>query len=146
MRKYPPNHAVYNCAPMVNIPQKIVSRKHEITTQFLDMLDQHIEDILAGEVTHVYKIKDFAEHLSVHPTHFSNVIKLTTKRSPNDFVEERLIAEAKTMLSETSMSVSEICSKLTFQDPTNFTKFFKRIEGKTPKAYRNQFASLELIH
>ncbi len=131
---------------MVNIPQKILSRKHEITTQFLDLLDQHIEDILAGKVTHTYKIKDFAAALAIHPTHFSNIIKLTTKRSPADFLEERLTAEAKTMLNETSMSVTEICHRLTFQDPASFSKLFKRIEGKTPKAYRNQLAALELTH
>lgn len=129
---------------MVPIPQKILMRKHEITAQFFQLLDQHIEDILAGKVAHSFKIKDFAERLFIHPTHFSNTIKLVTKRSPNDFVEERLLAEAQRMLSETSMPISEICDKLTFQDPTNFTKFFKRFAGKTPTEYRSQFAESEL--
>lgn len=136
----------YNCALMVNIPQKILTRKHEITTQFLDMLDQHIEDILEGKVTQIFRIKDFAERLGIQPTHFSNTIKLTTKRSPYDLLEERIVAEAKKMLSETSIDVTEISHRLTFPDPAHFTKFFKRLEGKTPKDYRNQFASLELIH
>jgi len=130
---------------MVSIPQKVLTRKHEIAAQFFQLLDQHIEDILSGKINYAYRIKDFAERLFIHPTHFSNTIKLVTKRSPCDFVEERLMAEAKRMLSETSMPISEICYKLTFQDPTNFTKFFKRFEGKTPREYRNIFVESELL-
>ena len=130
---------------MVPIPQKILVRKHEITNNFLDMLDQHIEEILAGKVNYTYKVKDFAARLLIHPTHFSNTIKLTTKRSPSEFLEERLFAEAKRMLRETSMSIAEVCRTLTFQDTAAFTKFIKRFEGKTPSEYKSKFASLELI-
>lgn len=131
---------------MVPIPQDILSRKHEITNQFLNLLDQHIEDILSGKADHIFKIKDFAEHMSISATNLSSVIKQTTKRSPQDFLEERLMAEAKMMLSETSMSIAQICSKLAFHDSTTFGKFFKRFEGKTPREYRSQFASVELAH
>lgn len=130
---------------MVSIPQKVLTRKHEIAAQFFQLLDQHIEDILNGKINYAYRIKDFAERLFIHPTHFSNTIKLVTKRSPWDFVEERLVAEAKRMLSETSMPISEISNKLTFQDSTNFTKFFKRFEGKTPSEYRSIFVESELL-
>jgi AraC-like DNA-binding protein len=131
---------------MVTIPDDILSRKHEITTQFLNLLDQHIEDILSGRTESTFKIKDFAEQLGLQATHFSNVIKLTTKQSPQDFLYERLIAEAKMMLSETSLSITQICNKLAFHDVTSFGKFFKRFEGKTPREYRSQFAALELSH
>jgi AraC-like DNA-binding protein len=146
--KYPLGFSILELSivSMVPIPQDVLSRKHEITTQFLNFLDQHIEDILSGKIDHAFKIKDFAERLSIRPTHFNNVIKLTTKRSPQDFLDERLMAEAKIMLSETSMSVSQICNKLAFHDATNFAKFFKRFEGKTPREYRSQFAALELTH
>lgn len=130
---------------MVHIPQKILVRKHEITTQFLDMLDQHIEDILAGKINSAYKIKDFAKRLLIPPTHFTNLIKLTTKRSPADFLEERLMAEAKRMLTETSMSLAEICHKLTFQDTPNFAKVFKRFEGKTPGEFRRKLVAMEVV-
>ncbi len=130
---------------MVPIPHKILTRKHEITSRFLDLLDAHIDDILAGKINYAYKIKDFAKRLLVSPTHFSNIIKLTTKRSPGEFVEERLVAEAKKMLSETTMSVEEISHKLTFQDPDAFRKFFKRSEGKTPLEYRGRFRIVEFM-
>jgi AraC family transcriptional regulator of adaptative response / methylphosphotriester-DNA alkyltransferase methyltransferase len=122
---------------MTPIPQKMLTRKHEIATEFLNLLDQHIEDIVNGRINYVFKIKDFAEQLSLNPTHFSNVIKLVTKRSPTDFVEERLVAEAEIMLSETNLTITETAQRLTFQDPKTFEKFFARISGKAPKQHRN---------
>lgn len=127
---------------MNTIPKKVLERKHEITTEFLDLLDQHIEDIVRGRTNYIFKIKDFAEQLSLNATHFSNVIKLVTKRSPADFVEERLVAEAEIMLSETTMTLPEVAQKLTFQDTKTFEKLFIRISGRSPKQRRDQLSGL----
>jgi len=135
---------LYLTSTMV-IPQKVLTRKDEITANFLRLLEKHMEEILSGKTNESYHIKDFAALLFIHPTHFSNTIKLTTGKSPCDFVEERLLSEAKKMLSETAMPIAEIGYKLTFQDPTNFTKFFKRFAGQTPKQYRNQFIESEAV-
>jgi AraC family transcriptional regulator of adaptative response / methylphosphotriester-DNA alkyltransferase methyltransferase len=118
------------------IPHKILTRKDEITASFFKLLNQHMEDILAGRVEKMHHIKDFAALLFIHPTHFSNTIKLTTGHSPCYFAEERTIDEARKMLSETPMSIAEISYKLTFNEPTNFTKFFKSFEGITPREFR----------
>ena len=117
---------------MNTIPKKILERKHELTTEFLDLLDQHIDDIVNGRTNYILKIKDFAEQLSLNARHFSNVIKLVTKRSPVDLLEERLVAEAELMLSQSDLAIAEIANKLTFQDPRTFEKLFKRVSGKQP--------------
>jgi AraC-like DNA-binding protein len=131
---------------MANIPLKILTRKHEITTQFLDLLDQYIEDILNGRIKTAYTIKDFAERLSIQPAHLSNTIKLTTKRAPSDFIDERILAEGKRMLSKTTMSITEICKTLAFRDINIFIKFFRSSEGKTPLEYRNQFTHADSLN
>ncbi|HTM98151.1 MAG TPA: AraC family transcriptional regulator [Pedobacter sp.] len=120
------------------IPQKIITRKDEITAKFFDLLEKHFEEILSGKCDKMYKIKDFAALLFIHPTHFSNTIKLTTGYSPCHFAEERTMVEARKMLSETPLSIAEISYKLTFNEPTNFTKFFKSFEGVTPKQFRKK--------
>ncbi len=120
------------------IPKKLLSRKEEITNDFFALLDTHIEDILVGRTEQMYHIKDFAAKLFIHPTHFSNTIKLTTGYSPCHFAEQRVMDEAKKMLSQTDKPINEISFKLTFTDPTNFTKFFKSFEGVTPRQYRKQ--------
>lgn len=118
------------------IPKKIISRKEEITKEFFALLEKHMDDILAGRTDKMYHIKDFAAALFIHPGHFSNTIKLTTGFSPCHFVEQRTLEEAKKMLLLNDMPINEISYKLTFNDPTNFTKFFKSFEGLTPKQFR----------
>lgn len=120
------------------IPKKLLSRKEEITKDFFVLLDNHIKDILVGRTEEMYHIKDFAAKLFIHPTHFSNTIKLTTGYSPCHFAEQRVMDEAKKMLSQTDKPINEISFNLTFTDPTNFTKFFKSFEGVTPRQYRKQ--------
>lgn len=125
------------------IPHKIFTRKDEITARFFELLDKHIAEIMAGKIDRMFKIKDFAALLFIHPTHFSNTIKLTTGHSPCHFAEEKTMHEAKKLLSETAISIAEISYKLTFNEPTSFTKFFKSFEGITPKQYRKKILESE---
>lgn len=126
----------------MKVPKKILSRKEELTLEFFHLLDAHMEDILQGRIQYMYRIKDFADRLFIHPTHFSNTIKLTTGKSPCDFVEERVMEEARKLLADENLTVKEICYRLTFQEPTNFTKFFKAMEGITPNQYRKKILKL----
>jgi AraC family transcriptional regulator, regulatory protein of adaptative response / methylphosphotriester-DNA alkyltransferase methyltransferase len=119
------------------IPKKIFQRQHEITADFLREVDNHLNDILQGKTTRMFEIKDIAEIMHIHPTHLSNTIKLTTGQSPCFFFEEKIMAIAKKMLGETRIPIADIATSLTF-DPSNFTKFFKRFAGSTPKQYREQ--------
>lgn len=123
------------------IPKKLLSRKDEITADFFRLLEQHMADILAGRIDKMYHIKDFAALLFIHPTHFSNTIKLTTGHSPCHFAEERTMDEARKMLANPDLSISDISYKLTFNEPTNFTKFFKSFEGITPRQYRKKIGN-----
>lgn len=126
----------------MKIPKKILSRQHEITADFLREVDNHLTDILSGNKDQMFEIRDFAALLYIHPIHLSNTIKAATGYSPCYFMENRLIEISKSLLQNNDMSITEIARILTY-DPSNFTKFFKRFSGKTPKQYRvDYFQSL----
>ncbi len=120
------------------IPKKIFARQHEITADFLKEVDKHLLDIVEGRTMEMFEIKDLADILCIHPTHLSNVIKLTTQKPPCYFFEEKILNVAKKMLEENKMSINAIATLLTY-DPSNFTKFFKRFANQTPKQYRETF-------
>lgn len=114
----------------------VTSRKEEITADFLRLVDQHFDDLIHGRVERRYSAADFARLLFIHSRHLTDTVKRTTGRSPCDFMEERFMNEAQKMLRETSLSIADIGIRLGWNDPSNFTKFFKNMSGITPLQYR----------
>jgi len=127
------------------IPKKILARQHEITADFLKEIDKHLDDLLKNDLPDMFEIRDFAEILHIHPTHLSNTIKLTTGKAPCFFFEEKIMVIARDLLKDNDQSIAQIAFKLTF-DPSNFTKFFKRFEGVTPKQYREHMLMQAYAH
>ncbi|PSL44807.1 AraC-like DNA-binding protein [Chitinophaga niastensis] len=126
---------------MAILPQKYQSRKAEITETFIAAVNKHIDQIVDGSVDHMYHIKDIAGLMFIHPVHLSNTIKLHTGNAPCYFFEKRLMDEAKKMLGNPLMTITDIAARLTF-DNSNFTKFFKRFEGVTPSQYRQNLIKI----
>jgi AraC family transcriptional regulator, regulatory protein of adaptative response / methylphosphotriester-DNA alkyltransferase methyltransferase len=124
----------------MKIPQKILARQHEIVADFLQEIDKHLSDIVEGKTEEMLEVKNIADILCIHPTHLSNTIKLATGKPPCYFYEEKILGIAKSWLEKNEMSIHEIAVRLTY-DPSNFTKFFKRFTGQTPKQYRETFLS-----
>lgn len=112
-------------------------RQKEIVTDYLKELDKHILDLKNGIAESTFEIRDMAELLHIHPTHLSNTINQVLGQSPCDLYEQRLVSLAKDLLLTTSKPISEIARQMDY-DPSNFTKFFKRFEGKTPKHFRQE--------
>jgi len=122
----------------MKIPEKILARQHEIAKDYLAILDKHLSDIVEGRVTEMYEIRDIANQMHIHPVHLSNTIKIATGVHPCFFYEEKIMNIAKSMLEKNEMSINAIATLLTYE-PSNFTKFFKRFESKTPKQYRESY-------
>ncbi|MFY7729214.1 MAG: helix-turn-helix domain-containing protein [Flavobacterium sp.] len=120
------------------IPEKILSRKDEITTSFLKLVDEHINDLVGGRASRRLHAQDFGAKLFIHPRHLTNTLKITINSSVCEVMEERILAEAITLLKQTTLSIAEIGQKFGYDEPTNFTKFFKGMAGITPLQYRKK--------
>lgn len=119
-------------------------RQKEIVASYLQQLDLHLSDLKEGLAEKTFEIKDLADLLFVSPKHLSNTIQEVLGKSPCDIYEERLIEISKELLLTTNKPISHIAQTLTF-DPSNFTKFFKSFEGKTPKQFRELNSKTELL-
>ena len=47
------------------------------------------------------------------------------------------VTEAKVMLKHSNLPIARIAEKLNFSNPSFFNKYFKRLAGVTPSAFRN---------
>jgi AraC-like DNA-binding protein len=123
-------------AKTYKIPEKILSRKDEITADFMKLVDDHIEELMSGKATRRFHTQDFGAKLFIHPRHLTNTLKLTLDTSVCEVMEDRILAEAVILLKETTLSIADIGVKFGYSEPTNFTKFFKSMTGITPLQYR----------
>ena len=63
--------------------------------------------------------------------------RLRATRWP-DAPDERIVLEAKRLLSHADSSVAEIATQPGFADPSNFSTYFHRRTGLTPGAFRGR--------
>lgn len=107
-----------------------------LVIQFRKMLDYHFREIIHGEITQLHKLNQFADRLFVHPNYLGSLVKKETGKTVSQWISQRVITEAQSLLQNTTLSIAEISYQLTFKEPTNFTKYFKKQTGFTPKEYR----------
>lgn len=60
------------------------------------------------------------------------------EKTPKQLIDEQLIAEAKVLLNEPCLSVTEIAELLNFADQSYLSRFFKKNTGMSPKEFRLQ--------
>jgi AraC family transcriptional regulator of adaptative response / methylphosphotriester-DNA alkyltransferase methyltransferase len=124
-----------------DVPVKVLARKDEIAANFVHLAEQHLADLMAGTATRRFHASDFASKLFIHPRHLTTTLRLAISTSVCDYMEGRILIEAKKLLEETSLSIAEIGQRFAYDEPTNFTKFFKGMAGITPLQYRKSIQS-----
>lgn len=80
----------------------------------------------------------YADKLCLTPKYMSTLIKANTGLSVNNWIDRYVILEAKALLKSTNMTIQQISDELNFPSQSFFGKYFKRIEGISPREYRNK--------
>ncbi|MEN8794505.1 MAG: helix-turn-helix transcriptional regulator [Flavobacteriales bacterium] len=76
------------------------------------------------------------EALNLSGSYLSDLLKIETNRSAKDHIHSFIIEKAKTILLNSSSSISEVAFGLGFNYPQHFSKLFKNKTGKSPSEYR----------
>ncbi len=86
-------------------------------------------------------INDFAEKLNTHPRTLSQVINERKRMNFYEFVNEKRIMHAISLLessNDSKQTILEIAYASGFNSKSSFNAFFKRATGQTPSHYKNQ--------
>lgn len=83
----------------------------------------------------------YADKLCVSNKYLSSLLKQETGLTALQWIEKYVVLYAKSCLSSTSMTVQQISDELFFPSQSVFGKYFKRVEGISPKQYRQSFSS-----
>ena len=107
---------------------KSISAAEVITNKFKELIYTNIK-------TH-HQVNYYASLLNVTPNHLNKSVKSVTGKSAAKWIEETILLEAKYLLYQTTLSVSEIAMQVGHEDHSYFSRFFKKHEGITPVQYR----------
>lgn len=92
----------------------------------------YLSDSLDSEIT----LDGLADLAEMPVSTFNQAFRRSFHTTPYQFVLERRIARAQTLLLTTSLSISEIAAKVGFPNRTHFATAFKRRVGMSPSEYR----------
>lgn len=108
------------------------TRREELLSEFIDILEKNFKSERA--------VSFYADKLFVTPKHLSAVLKEVSGRTAGEWIDNRVILEAKLMLRTTGMNVQEISSALNFSNQSFFGKYFKHLTGTSPRDYRSKLS------
>ncbi|WP_262526517.1 helix-turn-helix domain-containing protein [Agrobacterium tumefaciens] len=112
---------------IVNLTSATTSTS-SIVERFVLLVAQHKRDQLTVETC--------AEKLGTSRERLGAAIRKATGLSPQHYIHRELLSEAKDLLVNSSLQVTEIAFRLGFQDPGYFNRFFTRNEGTSPGRFR----------
>ncbi|PXY02158.1 hypothetical protein DF185_05805 [Marinifilum breve] len=105
-----------------------------------DSFDLYIrfKKIVEEKISYKLRVGDICDELNVTTKQLNAAIKLFVSANAKQFIEDRLVLEIKRLLGYTTLSIKEIAFEIGFEDPTNFTKYFKNRVNMLPTEYQKQ--------
>ena len=80
----------------------------------------------------------FADKICLSPNYFGDLVKQQTGKTAQEYIQLKMIAEAKERMLDPARNIKQIAESLGFQHPQHFVRFFKRQEGCTPTEFRTR--------
>ncbi len=80
---------------------------------------------------------EIAKNLSYNSDYLNRIFLQQTNCSITDYSQKVCMIEAARLLTSTSMSISNIITRLGYQNRTHFNRLFRETYGETPLEYRN---------
>ncbi|MCF0074929.1 helix-turn-helix transcriptional regulator [Dyadobacter sp. CY261] len=82
--------------------------------------------------------KEYADLLFITPNHLNALCKAHLGIQAGELIRNRIILEARRLLVNLTLSVSQVGYSLNFNDNSYFTKFFRKHTGMTPEEFRRK--------
>lgn len=92
--------------------------------------------LVFSQIQSKHLVTDYADLLHLSPNHLNRVIKKITGKSPSKWIDEALLMEAKVLLHQTAYPINQIAHSLNIDDPSYFSRLFKKYTGMTPLQFR----------
>jgi len=109
-----------------------------VTTKFHELLQSYFDTKNAYE-SGLPTVTFMAGRLNFSSRYLSDVLKQETGKTALELIHLYIINEAKNLLRDGRMNIAEISYSLGFENPTYFSRLFKKEAGVSPNYFRDQF-------
>ena len=109
-----------------------------VTTRFHELLQSYFETNKTYE-SGLPTVTFMAERLNFSSRYLSDVLKQETGKTALELIHLYIITEAKNLLKQGTMNIAEISYSLGFENPTYFSRLFKKEAGVSPNYFRNHY-------
>ena len=79
----------------------------------------------------------YADRLCLSKQYLGSLIMEVSHRSAREWIDEAALQRIKVMLRHSITSLNDISDRMSFAEPSHFSRYFKRLTGMTPGEYRN---------
>lgn len=107
---------------------KDTTKQYPIVASFKKLVREHFREW--------HKVDEYANALCISSHYLSELFASETGQLPKDYISSQLILESKRLALFSDLSVKEIGFQLGFDDPGNFSRFFKRQSGLSFLSFR----------
>ncbi len=104
------------------------TNSNNISDRFFQLLEENF--------INKQNVEFYADCFSLSKGYFETTIKNATGRSFKSWLDEKLISEAKRLLTESENSIDYVAEFLGFHSQSNFSRFFKRMTNLSPIEFR----------
>ncbi len=80
----------------------------------------------------------YAAELYISPDHLNRTFKARTGKTAKEYIQSRIITEAKRLIYFTDLNNKEIGYELGFNEPANFSAFFKKHTQISPSSFKKK--------
>lgn len=102
----------------------------EVAIRFKRLISEHIGSFPS--------LKEYGDWLLTSTKTLNRISKQYLNDTPANVIRKRKILEAKRLLANKGLTVKQVGYALGFDEPSNFTKYFHKIEGIKPKQFQQQ--------
>lgn len=111
---------------------------HQHTTTYNAGLLKNFKKLIEENFTKLKLPKDYAQLLYITPNHLNALCNDVLGLPAGELIRNRIVLEAKRLLINFNLNITEIAFRLNFTDNSYFTKFFKKQTGLTPEGFRKK--------
>lgn len=116
---------------ILNNQDKICNKEESLTDTYYNYAINYIQANLYRRL----RVEELTEFLGITQPHLYNIFKEKCRMSPKCYIDNCKINEAKKLLTETNLSITQIANSVGFHNVSDFSKFFKNKIGLSPKTY-----------